>query len=130
MFKNCPRRGRSRENKDEKAKSNEKTYQINVPLKRFDPKNVKISVNDKALMTISAVSEFENETGRNGMRKMTTIVEETVQLPDYLLSDLAAVNKNENDKKVFPDLEKMTDEQTSTSKNGDSGSAPNKKLIS
>jgi len=125
MFKNCPRRGRSRgENKDQKERENEKTYQITIPLKRFDPKNVKISLNEKALMTISASSEFENETGRNGMRRITTIVEETVQLPDYLLSDMSAIDK------VFPDIEKeMSDEQqqASTSKNAD---ATPKKLIS
>merc|ERR1712137_416386 len=120
MFKNCPRRGRS--NEKSTPKTDEKTFQIKVPLKRFDPKNVKISINDKALMTISASSEYEQETGRNGMRKMTTILEETVQLPDYLLSDISA---------IFPDIEKeMGDDNQNASSSTSKNVSNPEKLIS
>lgn len=121
MFKNCPRRAQSNEKAAEKT-TDEKTFQIRVPLKRFDPKNVKISINDKALMTISASSEYEQETGRNGMRKMTTIVEETVQLPDYLLSDMSAV--------IFPDVEKEMADAADNDENQASSSKNPEKLIS
>merc|ERR1712004_402565 len=56
---------------------------IYVPLKRFSAET--IEVNDKALMTISGTGQHEEETNRNGMRKVTSILEETIQLPAYLL---------------------------------------------
>jgi len=101
-------------------KKSAETYQIRVPLKIYDPSQVKISVNDKALMTISATNETERETDRNGMRKSINILEETIQLPDYLLSDLDAVEKA---------AEKDHDEEMQTSTSKDSA-APKKKLIS
>merc|ERR1712170_326394 len=58
---------------------------IQVPMKDFKPSTVDIKVNDKGLMTIAATKEEIKETNRNGLRKTTTIVEETVQLPSYLL---------------------------------------------
>jgi len=61
--------------------------QIFVPLKNVNPKNVTINLNDKALMAISATSSVEKETNRNGLRKVTEIIEETVQLPGYLLEN-------------------------------------------
>merc|ERR1711976_477955 len=100
------------------------TYQIRVPLKLYDPSQVKISVNDRALMTISATSEIEKETDRNGMRKSINILEETIQLPDYLLSDLDAVADNVPENKENENDDNM---QTSTSKNS---SETKKKLIS
>merc|ERR1711976_269597 len=105
-------------------KKSAETYQIRVPLKIYDPSQVKISVNDKALMTISATSETERETDRNGMRKSISILEETIQLPDYLLSDLDAVADKVPEEK---ENEKDDNMQTSTSKNS---SETKKKLIS
>ena len=61
--------------------------QIFVPLKNVNPKNVTINLNDKALMAISATSSVEKETNRNGLRKVTEIIEETVQLPGYLVEN-------------------------------------------
>jgi len=120
------RRGCRSPNRKNGACSDKKadTYQIRVPMKIYDPSQVKISVNDKALMTISATNETERETDRNGMRKSINILEETIQLPDYLLSDLDAVAA-ESEKSG----EKETDDkmQTSTSKNS---SETKKKLIS
>merc|ERR1711879_69055 len=59
--------------------------------------------------------------GRNGMRRMTTIIEETVQLPDYLLSDVSA---------IFPDIEKEMGDDNQT-ENSTSTKAKNpEKLIS
>merc|ERR1712174_140811 len=98
------------------------TYQIRVPLKIYDPSQVKISINDKGLMTISANNEIEKETNRNGMRKIINILEETIQLPDYLLSDLSAIEKKNDDSDV---------PNSSTSKNSTENQSPKKlKLIS
>merc|ERR1712174_60361 len=97
------------------------TYQIRVPLKIYDPSQVKISINDKGLMTISANNEIEKETNRNGMRKTMGILEETIQLPDYLLSDLSAIEKKNEDSDV---------QNSSTSKNSTEQSPKKLKLIS
>merc|ERR1711972_1062803 len=108
-----------RRNKMNSPDKNSENYEIKVPLKLFDPSQVKISINEKALMTISASTEFEKETDRNGMRKTISIVEETIQLPDYLLSDLHAVSPNNNNNN-----EENPDNSNSSSK------APALKLIS
>jgi len=71
-------------------KPEDQKQKVFVPLKRFSPENVNVNVNSKGLVTISATSETESETNRNGMRKCTTILEETVQLPEYLLQEQAA----------------------------------------
>merc|ERR1711976_512495 len=117
------RKCRSPNRKDNKN-SNPNTYQIRVPLKIYDPSQVKISINDKGLMTISANNEIEKETNRHGMRKTINILEETIQLPDYLLSDLSAIEKKNDDSDV---------QNSSTSKNNstEQSDSPKKlKLIS
>merc|ERR1711976_168815 len=117
------RKCRSPNRKDNKNSNSPDTYQIRVPLKIYHPSQVKISINDKGLMTISANNEIEKETNRNGMRKTINILEETIQLPDYLLSDLSAIEKNENDDSDV--------QNSSTSKNNSTEQSPKKlKLIS
>merc|ERR1711963_184900 len=108
-------------------KSEAKTSSTFVPLKNFEPKNVSVSVNDKALMTISASSE----TQHNGLRRETRIMEETMQLPEYLLelipenvAESAETDSVLNDAEVVM-VEPETKEKeaaavdTSTSKNAD-----------
>merc|ERR1711976_529317 len=112
------RKCRSPNRKDNKN-SNSDTYQIRVPLKIYDPSQVKISINDKGLMTISANNEIERETNRNGMRKTINIFEETIQLPDYLLSDLSAIEKKNEDSDL---------QNSSTSKNNSTENQSPKKL--
>ena len=68
---------------------------IHVPLKCFDPKTISINLNKKGLMTISATYSREKETDRNGMRKITTILEETVQLPRWLCDEIVSSKNNE-----------------------------------
>merc|ERR1711976_548602 len=111
-------------NSSDKKNPDSDTYQIRVPLKIYDPSQVKISINDKGLMTISANNEIEKETNRNGMRKTINILEETIQLPDYLLSDLSAIEKKNEDSDV-------QNSNSSTSKNNSTERSPKKlKLIS
>ena len=110
-------------------KSEAKTASTFVPLKNFDPKNVSVSVNDKGLMTISASSESQHETKRNGLRRETHIMEETMQLPEYLL-EVAPENASEsaetdsviNDPDVVmvePETKEKEAAATSASKNAD-----------
>jgi len=123
MFTRKCRSPNRKDNRNSSDKKNPETYQIRVPLKIYDPSQVKISINDKALMTINASSEIEKETNRNGMRKSINILEETIQLPDYLLSDLSAIASTKTNEKNDD-----SDAQTSTSKNSTEQSP--KKLIS
>merc|ERR1739848_347240 len=60
-----------------------------IPLKRFTPESVKVNLNKTTgLLTVSAscenVKDLEN---RNGKRKTTVVVEETCQLPSYLIEN-------------------------------------------
>ena len=124
MFTRKCRSPNRKDNKNSCDKKNPDTYQIRVPLRIYDPSQVKISINDKALMTINASSEIEKETSRNGMRKTINFLEETIQLPDYLLSDLSAITSTTKTNEKNDD----SDAQTSTSKNSTEQSP--KKLIS
>merc|ERR1712007_6258 len=67
---------------EQKGKSQNSIF---VPLHGVDPENVSINLNEQGLMTISATGTTEKNTDRNGRRKETIIIEETLQLPSYLL---------------------------------------------
>merc|ERR1712007_138602 len=67
---------------EQKGKSQNSIF---VPLNNVDSENVTINLNEQGLMTISATGTTEKNTDRNGRRKETIIIEETVQLPSYLL---------------------------------------------
>jgi len=68
------------------SKNDEQT-EITVPLKNFKPSTVRLNLNERGCMTISATNEEIKETNRNGLRKVTTILDETVQLPSYLIEN-------------------------------------------
>ena len=80
------KRGCDFKNRCQKGQATNKNTII-VPLKNYEPKNVSINVDEKGLMVISATNEHQKETNRNGLRKVTTILEETLQLPEYLLGE-------------------------------------------
>merc|ERR1739848_717926 len=69
--------------------------EVNIPLKRFDAKQVNLNMNKQGLVTVTASKEEVEETKRNGSRKTTVVVEETVQLPGYLI-DNGLLNKVES----------------------------------
>merc|ERR1712173_155384 len=58
---------------------------IRVPMMRFSADQVKLNMNSKGLITVTASKEETNDTKRNGQRKTTTLVEETCQLPGYVV---------------------------------------------
>merc|ERR1712018_501355 len=63
-----------------------KENEIWVPFHRFTKDQLTVTVNKKGLMTVSAAKEqLDESTGRNGQRKTVVHVEETIQLPCYVL---------------------------------------------
>jgi len=92
--------------------------EIKIPLVRFKPSSVDVKLNKNGLMTISASNEKIEDTGRNGLRKQTIIIEETCQLPSYLIENYCDDDKKENknddqmetseekDTTIYPNIEK------------------------
>merc|ERR1711881_554745 len=60
---------------------------VPIPLKRFNPENVEINLNKNGLVTVTASRENTEESNRNGQRKTTIMIEETCQLPGYLVDN-------------------------------------------
>merc|ERR1711970_1385546 len=58
---------------------------IKIPMSRFKPEQVQINMNSKGLVTVTGSREEIDDSGRNGQRKVTVMVEETCQLPSYLV---------------------------------------------
>merc|ERR1711963_183596 len=66
-------------------KTQAKPNTVSIPLKRFSPEQVQPNMNKNGLVTITASRESTEESNRNGQRKITILVEETCQLPGYLV---------------------------------------------
>merc|ERR1739845_308444 len=60
---------------------------ICIPLRRFSPEQVQLSMSKAGLMTITASKETTEDSSRNDQRKTTVLVEETCQLPGYLVDN-------------------------------------------
>merc|ERR1711881_186245 len=60
---------------------------VSIPLKRFNPEQVAINMNKNGLVTVTASRENTEESNRNGQRKTTIMIEETCQLPGYLVDN-------------------------------------------
>merc|ERR1739848_200540 len=58
-----------------------------IPLKRFTPEQVQLNMNKNGLVTVTASRENTEESNRNGERKTTIMIEETCQLPGYLVDN-------------------------------------------
>merc|ERR1711881_659166 len=67
------------------SKSDESSSCIKIPMSRFKPEQVQINMNSKGLVTVAGSREDIEDSGRNGQRKVTVMVEETCQLPAYLV---------------------------------------------
>jgi len=70
-----------------KSTENSSANKICVPLRRFSPEQVQLSMSKTGLMTITASKETTEDSNRNGQRKTTVLVEETCQLPGYLVDN-------------------------------------------
>merc|ERR1739848_487949 len=60
---------------------------VSTPLKRFTPEQVQLNMNKNGLVTVTASRENTEESNRNGERKTTIMIEETCQLPGYLVDN-------------------------------------------
>lgn len=60
---------------------------LRVPIRRFDVDSVKVSLNKAGSLVVNASCENVEETGRHGERKVFTQIEETCQLPSYLVDN-------------------------------------------
>merc|ERR1711879_319360 len=70
-------------------KNNQKSSpnSVSIPLRRFDPEQVQLNMNKNGLVTVTASRENTEESNRNGQRKTTIMIEETCQLPGYLVDN-------------------------------------------
>merc|ERR1739848_519506 len=66
-------------------KNQENTPKICIPLRRFNAEQVQLSMNKAGLITVTASKETTEDSARIGQRKMTVMIEETCQLPGYLV---------------------------------------------
>merc|ERR1739845_8209 len=69
------------------ANQNSNSTKICVPLKRFNAEQVQVNMNKSGLVTVTASTEKIDECVRNGQRKTTVLVEESCQLPGYLMEN-------------------------------------------
>merc|ERR1712217_532365 len=60
---------------------------VSIPLRRFTPEQVQLNMNKNGLVTVTASRENTEESNRNGQGKTTIMIEETCQLPGYLLDN-------------------------------------------
>merc|ERR1712044_3305 len=68
-----------------KNNRNSSPNSVSIPLRRFTPEQVQLNMNKNGLVTVTASRENTEESNRNGQRKTTILVEETCQLPGYLV---------------------------------------------
>merc|ERR1712054_69561 len=64
-----------------------KPNSVSIPLRRFTPEQVQLNMNKNGLVTVTASRENTEESNRNGQRKTTIMIEETCQLPGYLVDN-------------------------------------------
>merc|ERR1712026_95548 len=83
--KSCPMMFRQPYCQPNVNKIQTKPNTVSIPLKRFSPEQVQLNMNKNGLVTITASRESTEESNRNGQRKITILVEETCQLPGYLV---------------------------------------------
>merc|ERR1711976_314992 len=83
--KSCPMMFRQSYCRPNVNKTQAKPNTVSIPLKRFRPEQVQLNMNKNGLLTVTASRENTEESNRNGQRKTTILVEETCQLPGYLV---------------------------------------------
>merc|ERR1712036_38152 len=70
-----------------KNNRNSSPNSVSIPLRRFSPEQVQLNMNKNGLVTVTASRENTEESNRNGQRKTTIMIEETCQLPGYLVDN-------------------------------------------
>jgi len=77
----------SNKSANSKQATSKQPTSVSIPLKKFNPENVEINLNKNGLLTVTASRENTEESNRNGQRKTTVMIEETCQLPGYLVDN-------------------------------------------
>merc|ERR1711976_540296 len=85
--KSCPMMFRQSYCRPNVNKTRAKPNTVSIPLKRFSPEQVQLNMNKNGLVTVTASRENTEESNRNGQRKTTIMIEETCQLPGYLVDN-------------------------------------------
>merc|ERR1712170_324253 len=85
--KSCPMMFRQSYCRPNVNKTQAKPNTVSIPLKRFSPEQVQLNMNKNGLVTVTASRENTEESNRNGQRKTTIMIEETCQLPGYLVDN-------------------------------------------
>merc|ERR1712170_78586 len=85
--KSCPMMFRQSYCRPNVNKTQAKSNTVSIPLKRFSPEQVQLNMNKNGLVTVTASRENTEESNRNGQRKTTIMIEETCQLPGYLVDN-------------------------------------------
>merc|ERR1712014_122470 len=85
--KSCPMMFRQSYCRPNVNKTQAKSNTVSIPLKRFNPEQVQLNMNKNGLVTVTASRENTEESNRNGQRKTTIMIEETCQLPGYLVDN-------------------------------------------
>merc|ERR1712198_101011 len=68
-----------------KGSGGKDTIVIRIPLHKFAADQVQVNMSTKGLLTVMASRQSTEDTQRNGQRKSTIVVEETVQMPGYVM---------------------------------------------
>merc|ERR1711976_954813 len=85
--KSCPMMFRQPYCQPNVNKTQTKPNSVSIPLRRFNPEQVQLNMNKNVLVTVTASRENTEESNRNGKRKTTIMIEETCQLPGYLVDN-------------------------------------------
>merc|ERR1712014_537354 len=85
--KSCPMMFRQSYCRPNVNKTQAKPNTVSISLKRFSPEQVQLNMNKNGLVTVTASRENTEESNRNGQRKTTIMIEETCQLPGYLVDN-------------------------------------------
>merc|ERR1711887_350860 len=70
-----------------KPKVNRQPSRVCICLKKVKPENLKLQLNKQGVLTINAQKEETVDTNRNGQRKTSTIIQETFELPKYVVEN-------------------------------------------
>merc|ERR1739848_352205 len=70
-----------------KPRKTRQPSRVCICLKKVKPENLKLQLNKQGVLTINAQKEEIVDTNRNGQRKITTIIQETFELPKYVVEN-------------------------------------------
>jgi len=63
---------------------------VNLP--DYKPENVQVKINKNGTVELSARKDLVLDSGRNGRRKTTTVIEQTFDLPEYTVGSYSEIH--------------------------------------